>query len=84
MLKVNRKNNSRHYRVYQKETNFNGFNFGSLIVRVVEDSNFSKFNKSIEFKSQFFLIDILQSETGLEGMLLVQFQSSFGGRAKYS
>ena len=47
------------------ETNFNGFDFGS-----VEDSNFSKFNKSIEFKGKFFLIDILQSENGLEGMFL--------------
>lgn len=52
------------------ETNFNGFDFGSLIATAVEDSIFSKFNKSIEFKGKFFLIDILQSETGLEGMLL--------------
>lgn len=46
------------------------FDFGSLITTAVENSNFYKFNKSIEFKGQFFLIDILQSETGLEGMLL--------------
>lgn len=52
------------------ERNFNGFDFGSLIATVVKDSNFSKFNKSIEFKGKFFLIDILQSETGLERMFL--------------
>lgn len=32
------------------ETNFNGFNFGSLIATAVEDSKFSKFNKTIEFQ----------------------------------
>ena len=51
------------------ETNFNGFNFGSLIATAVEDSKFSKFNKTIEFRGKFFLIDILESKTGLEGML---------------
>ena len=51
------------------ETNFNGFDFVSLTTTAVEDSTFSKFNKSIEFKGKFFLIDILQSETGLEGMI---------------
>lgn len=51
------------------ETNFNGFNFGSLIATAVEDSKFSKFNKTIEFQGKFFLIDILESKTGLEGML---------------
>lgn len=51
------------------ETNFNGFNFSSLIATAVEDSKFSKFNKTIEFQGKFFLIDILESKTGLEGML---------------
>lgn len=50
------------------ETNFNGFDFGSLIPTAVVDSKFSKFNKSIEFKGEFFLIDILQSRNGLEEM----------------
>ena len=52
------------------ETNFNGFDFGSLIETAVVDSKFSKFNKSIEFKGEFFLIDILQSGNGLEGMFI--------------
>jgi len=51
------------------ETNFNGFNFGSLIATAVKDSKFSKFNKTIEFQGKFFLIDILESKSGLEGML---------------
>ena len=46
------------------ETNFNHFNFGSLIATTVKDSKFSKFNKTIEFQSKFFLIDILKSKTG--------------------
>jgi len=41
------------------ETSFNGFDFGSLIQTSVVDSKFFKFNKSIEFKGEFFLIDIL-------------------------
>lgn len=52
------------------ETNFNGFDSGSVIATAVKNSNFSKFNKSIEFKGTFSLIDILQSENGIEGMLL--------------
>ena len=52
------------------ETNFDGFNFGSLIATAVEDSKFSKFNKTIQFQGKFFLIDILESKTGLAGMLL--------------
>ena len=51
------------------ETNFNGFNSGSLIATAVEDSKFSKFNKTIDFQGKLFLIDILESKTGLEGML---------------
>ena len=51
------------------ETNFNGFNFGSLIATAVEDCKFYKFNKTIDFQGKFFLIDILESKTGLEGML---------------
>ena len=50
------------------ETNFNGFDFGSLIQTAVVDSKFSKFNKSIEFQGTFFLLDILEPENGLEGM----------------
>jgi len=41
------------------ETNFNGFEKVTLIQTAVVDSKFSKFNKSIEFKGEFFLIDIL-------------------------
>jgi len=52
------------------ETNFNGFDFGSLIETAVVDSKFSKFNKSIEFKGEFFLIDILQSGNGIDGMFI--------------
>ena len=52
------------------ETNVNGFDFGSLIEPAVVNSKFSKFNKSIEFKGEFFLMDILQLENGLEGMFI--------------
>ena len=50
------------------ETNFNSFNFGSLITTIVEDCKFSKFDKTIEFQGKFFLIDILEYKTRLEGM----------------
>jgi len=52
------------------ETSFNGFDFGSLIQTSVVDLKFSKFNKSIEFKGEFFLSDILQPGNGLEGMFI--------------
>jgi uncharacterized protein YjbI with pentapeptide repeats len=47
------------------ETNFKGFDGIPLIQTAVVDSKFSKFNKSIEFKGEFFLIDILHSGNGI-------------------
>ena len=55
---------------YFLETNFNGFEGMSLIQTAVVDSKFSKFNKSIEFKGEFFLIDILYPGSGIDGMFL--------------
>jgi uncharacterized protein YjbI with pentapeptide repeats len=52
------------------ETNFNGFGIVPLIETAVVDSKFSKFNKSIEFKGEFFLSDILHPDNGLEGMFI--------------
>lgn len=52
------------------ETNFNGFGIVTLIETAVVDSKFSKFNKSIEFKGEFFLSDILHPDNGLEGMFI--------------
>ena len=54
------------------ETNFDGFEGMSLIQTAVVDSKFSKFNKSIEFKREFFLIDILHPVSGIDGMFLEQ------------
>lgn len=55
---------------YFLETNFNDFNLGSLLQAAVVDSKFSKFNKSIEFKGEFFLSDILYPDNGIEGMFI--------------
>ena len=52
------------------DTNFKGFEGLSLIQTTVVDSKFSKFNKSIEFKGEFFLIDILYSRNGINGMFI--------------
>jgi uncharacterized protein YjbI with pentapeptide repeats len=52
------------------DTNFKGFEGMPLIQTAVVDSKFSKFNKSIEFEGEFFLIDILYPENGIEGMFL--------------
>ena len=43
------------------DTNFKGFEGMPLIQTAVVDSKFSKFNKSIEFNGQYFLIAILYS-----------------------
>ena len=51
-------------------TNFKGFEGMSLIQAAVIDSKFSKFNKSIEFKGEFFLIDILNSGKGIDEMFV--------------
>ena len=52
------------------DTNFKGFEGMSLIQTAVVDSKFSKFNKSIEFKGEFFLIDILHSGNGIDEMFI--------------
>jgi len=52
------------------DTNFKGFEGMSLIQTAVVDSKFSKFNKSIEFKGGFFLIDILHSGNGIDEMFI--------------
>jgi hypothetical protein len=44
---------------YFLETDFSCFNGPSLIQTVLVDSEFCKFNKSIKFKGNFVLIDIL-------------------------
>ena len=49
---------------------FKGFERMSLIQTAVVDSKFSKFNKSIEFKGKFFLIDILHSGNGIDEMFI--------------
>ena len=41
-----------------------------LIKTAVVDSKFSRFNKSIEFKGEFFLIDILDSGNGIDEMFI--------------
>jgi uncharacterized protein YjbI with pentapeptide repeats len=51
-------------------TNFKGFDGMSLIQTAVVDSKFSKFNKLIEFKKEFFLINILDSENGIDEMFI--------------
>ena len=51
-------------------TNFKGFEGMSLIQAAVVDSKFSKFNKSIEFKGEFFLTDILQSGNVIDEMVI--------------
>lgn len=53
------------------DTNFKGFEGMSLIQIAVVDSKFSKFNKSIEFKGEFFLIDILHSGNRIGILLLL-------------
>ena len=52
------------------DTDFKGFEGMSLIQTAVVDSKFSKFNKSIEFKGEFFLIDILHSGNGINEMFI--------------
>lgn len=51
-------------------TNFKGFEGMSLIQAAVVNSKFSQFNKSIEFKGEFFLIDILHSGNGIDEMFI--------------
>ena len=53
-----------------RNTHFEGFEGISLIETAVVDSKFSKFNKSIEFKGEFFLIDILHSKNGIDEMFI--------------
>lgn len=50
------------------DTNFNGFEGLPLVQTSLIDSTFSKFNKSIEFKGVFFLIDLLQPIDGINRM----------------
>lgn len=50
---------------YFIETNFDGFEGMALCETALVDSKFSKFNKSIEFQGDFFLIDILQPLSGM-------------------
>ena len=52
------------------DTDFKGFEEMSLIQTAVVNSKFSKFNKSIEFKGEFFLIDILHSGNGINEMFI--------------
>ena len=49
---------------------FEGVKRGLLGSAVLIDSKFSKFNKSIEFKGEFFLIDILHSRNGIDEMFI--------------
>jgi len=49
---------------------FEGVKGGPLGSAVLIDSKFSKFNKSIEFKGEFFLIDILHPGNGIDGMFI--------------
>ena len=49
------------------DINLKGF---ELIQRAVVDSKLSKFNKSIAFKGEFFLIDILHSGNGINEMFI--------------
>ena len=50
---------------YFLDTNFEGFEGAPLI-----DSKFSKFDKSIDFQGEFFLIDLLQPVNGISEMFL--------------
>ena len=52
------------------DTDFKGFEERALIQTAVVDSKFSKFNKSIEFKGEFFLIDIVYSGNGINEIFL--------------
>ena len=52
------------------KTIFNGFNGARLGSAVLINSKFSNSKKSIEFKGDFYLIDILQPVNGISGMLL--------------
>lgn len=61
-------------------TNFKSFEKLSLIQTSVVDSKFSKFNKSIEFKGEFFLMDILHPEKKIgqrPGIIFKIFNISF-------
>lgn len=51
------------------KTIFNGFNRGQIGSAVLINSKFSNSKKSIEFKGDFYLIDILQPVNGISGML---------------
>ena len=49
-------------------TDFKGFEIMSLLQTTIEDSSFSKFNKSIKFEGRFFLLDVLSSTNGINQM----------------
>jgi len=49
---------------------FKGFERMLLIQTAVADSKFFKFNKSIEFKEEFFLIDILHPENQINEIFI--------------
>lgn len=51
-------------------TNFKDFEGMPLVQTAVVDSTFSKFDKSIEFKGEFFLTDILHSVKGINQMFI--------------
>lgn len=50
------------------DTNFNGFEGLPLLQTSLNNSKFSKFNKSIELKGLFFLIDFFRPIDGINGM----------------
>ena len=52
------------------DTNFKGFEGMPLLQTALVDSKFSKFNKSIEFKGEFFLADILDGGNGIDEMFI--------------
>lgn len=52
------------------DTDFKGFEGLPLIQATVVDCKFFKFNKSIEFKGEFFLMDILNSGNGINEMFI--------------
>ena len=52
------------------KTIFNGFDGARLGSAVLINSKFSNSKKSIEFKGDFYLIDILQPVSGIDGMFL--------------
>lgn len=52
------------------DTNFINCDAGSLLQTAVVDSKFSRFDKSIEFKGDFYMYDILLSENGINDMFI--------------